>query len=101
MSLFVFLFILSLGRVFFLVGAGHSVQFRAADKACRFTENATPLLRNVRLNADIVTEQKRGNELKKAAPLALGLETGGQGKAPCGDRTRDHTLTKRMLYQLS
>jgi hypothetical protein len=22
-------------------------------------------------------------------------------RAPCGDRTRDHTLTKRMLYQLS
>ena len=21
--------------------------------------------------------------------------------APCGDRTHDHTLTKRMLYQLS
>ena len=22
-------------------------------------------------------------------------------RAPCGDRTYDHTLTKRMLYQLS
>ena len=26
----------------------------------------------------------------------------GRGrKAPCGDRTHDHTLTERMLYQLS
>ena len=26
----------------------------------------------------------------------------GEGaKAPCGDRAHDHTLTKRMLYQLS
>ena len=25
----------------------------------------------------------------------------GMNVAPCGDRTHDHTLTKRMLYQLS
>ena len=26
---------------------------------------------------------------------------GRKHKAPCGDRTHDHTLTKRILYQLS
>ena len=43
----------------------------------------------------------RGFELNKEEPHANGVECVQDEEAPCGDRTHDRTLTKRMLCQLS